>query len=160
MQSFNSSIDDWIQNFLSKPNKIFNNLPACPYAKKAWADNKVEVNSFDSWVDAYSFLITKQWDFTDIEVVIISFPHKDITPSVLTDALDKLTSSWKHDQLVVLEDHPDEEEQVQGYKLNYGKSGLILIQPRSKLNKARAYLESKGYYKNWDKEYKEEVQSR
>ena len=43
MHSFESSIDDWIQNFLSKPSKTFNNLPPCPYAKKAWLDNKVDI---------------------------------------------------------------------------------------------------------------------
>ena len=34
-------LENWIVETLSKPNPIFNNLPPCPYAKKAWLDGKV-----------------------------------------------------------------------------------------------------------------------
>jgi len=156
----NKSLEKWINNTLSKPNPIFNNMPACPYAKKALMDNKVEVNIFDSWVDAYSFLVTKEWNFPEVEVVIISFPSKGITPDMLSLTLDKLTDSWKHDHLVILEDHPDEVEEVKEFNLNFKESALLLIQPRSKLNEARAYLETQGYYKNWTKDYKDSVQRR
>ena len=59
-----------------------------------------------------------------------------------------------------LEDHPDELEQVQGFKLNFGEQCLLLVQARNQLAEARNDLEAKGYYKNWDPEYKKAVQYR
>ena len=153
-------IADWIKNTLSKPNPIFNNLPACPYAKKAWIDDKVEVNVFNSWVDAYSCLVTKKYDFSELEVVVIAFPKDNITPNQLSSMIVKLQDTWPNDHLVVLEDHPDDIEQVQGFNLNFGEQCLLLVQSRNKLNQARAELEQKGYYKNWSEEYKKEVHSR
>ena len=61
---------------------------------------------------------------------------------------------------VALEDHPLEVEQVQDVKLNQGEYALVLLQPKDKLETAREWLEKKDYYKNWTKEYKQEVQNR
>jgi hypothetical protein len=61
---------------------------------------------------------------------------------------------------IALEDHPLDPEEVQGIKLNHGTYGLVLIQEKEKLDTARKWLEKKGYYKNWSKEYKQEVQER
>ena len=95
-----------------------------------------------------------------LEVVIIAFPKDDITSNQLSNMIDALQNTWPRNDLAVLEDHPDELEQVDGFKLNFGKCCLLLIQPRSKLHEARAYLETKDYYKNWSQEYKKAVQSR
>ena len=154
------NLNVWINKTLSIPDSVFNDLPACPYAKKAWMDDKVEVNVFDSWVDAYSCLVTKQYDFNELEVVVIAFPKDNITPNQLSSMIIKLQDTWPHDDLVVLEDHPDDIEQVEHFKLNFGSSCLLLVQPRMRLNQARAELEQKGYYKNWSEEYKKEVHSR
>jgi len=153
-------IANWINNTLSKPSPIFNNLPACPYAKQAWTENKVEVFAYNSWIDAYSKLISMDYDFDLKDVYVFAFPVDNITPEQLTNTLDKLTSTWQKDWIVVLEDHPDELEQVQGYKLNFGEQCLLLVQSRNKLNIARTNLEAKEYYKNWDPEYKKAVQYR
>tara|TARA_B100001057_G_scaffold273270_1_gene273609 strand:+ start:3852 stop:4334 length:483 start_codon:yes stop_codon:yes gene_type:complete len=150
----------WIQKTLSIPSSTFNNLPACPYAKKAWMDNKVKVKEFKSWVDAYGALLTEEFDLIENDVIIFAFPSDNITPYQLSSMLDKALSTWEKDDIVVLEDHPDDLEEVDGFKLNFGKCCLLLIQSRSKLEEAREYLDSKKYYKNWTKEYKEAVQSR
>lgn len=153
-------LENWINEVLSIPNPIFNNLSACPYAKKAWQDNKVIVKTHASWVDAYSDVVTRSYNFTEYDLIIFAFPRESITPQQLSQAVENLNTTWPHDHAVILEDHPDELETVKGFKLNFGECCLLLIQSRSKLNEARAYLESKGYYKNWDAEYKKDVQSR
>ena len=153
-------LQDWINKTLGSPNPIFNNLPACPYAKQAWVSGKVEVRQFQSWVDAYTDLLVKDFDFEKYEVVIFAFPHQTIVPKQLTEIIHNLQQMWNKKDIVVLEDHPDDIEEVKNFKLNFGECCLLLVQSRSKLNEARAYLESKGYYKNWDAEYKKDVQSR
>jgi hypothetical protein len=40
-------IRDWSKNVLEVPNDQLNGLPACPYAKRAWLDNKVKVIETD-----------------------------------------------------------------------------------------------------------------
>ena len=44
--SSNPDLQSWILDFLSEPNKVFDNLPPCPFAKKAWLDGNVEVKKF------------------------------------------------------------------------------------------------------------------
>jgi len=160
MVDVRTKISDWVNNTLSKPNPVFNNLPACPYAKQAWIENKVEVFAYSNWIDAYSKLISMDYEFDQKDVYIFAFPADNITPEQLTNTLDKLTSSWQKDWIVVLEDHPDELEQVQGFNLNFGEQCLLLVQARNKLAQARTDLEEKGYYKNWTEQYRKEVHSR
>ena len=80
LQDLHYNLNVWISKTLSIPNTTFNNLPPCPYAKKAWMEDKVEVCAFDSWVDAYSTLLTREYDFSNTEVIIFAFPAEDITP--------------------------------------------------------------------------------
>tara|TARA_B100001057_G_scaffold28080_1_gene25812 strand:+ start:2842 stop:3339 length:498 start_codon:yes stop_codon:yes gene_type:complete len=165
MQTFESSIDDWIQNFLSKPSKIFNNLPPCPYAKKAWLDESVLTHWIDDtfeiklWISAEIENYTYHWP-KGKEVVILGFDPSRITPEELSKIIDNTKPMLDERGFIALEDHPDDPEVVEGIKLNHGTYGLVLIQEKEKLNTARAWLEKKNYYKNWTKEYKKEVQDR
>ena len=67
LQDLHYNLNVWISKTLSIPNSTFNHLPPCPYAKKAWMEDKVEVCAFDSWVDAYSTLLTREYDFSNTE---------------------------------------------------------------------------------------------
>ena len=157
-QDLVSKIYKWIDEVLSVPNPVFNNLPACPYAKQAWKDNKVIVKEHASWVDAYSDVVTRSYDFTKYDVIIFAFPRESITPQQLSQAVENLNTTWPNDHAVILEDHPDELETVKGFRLNFGECCLLFVQSCGKLKTARADLESKGYYKHWSKEYKQDVQ--
>ena len=160
-QDFESSINDWITNFLSKPSEAFNNLPACPYAKKAWLDNAVLTH----WLDDVSYIDTEIKNYTlqwpqDKEVVVLGFNYNNITPEELSKIIDDNKQLLDDRGYIALEDHPLEVEQVQGVILNHGKYALVLLQEADKLDTARTWLEKKGYYKNWPAEYKQEVQNR
>jgi hypothetical protein len=50
---------------------------------------------------------------------------------------------------VILEDHPDIPEYINGVCMNFGKCGLLLIQNLDKLNSASDQLRDKGYYSHW-----------
>ena len=158
-QDLVSKINNWILQVISVPNPTFNNLPACPFAKKAWTDNKVVVKEYKSFVDAYADIITRTYNFEEYDVLIYAFPPS-ITPSQLTESVMHLNTIWPNRDIVIMEDHPDELETVKGFRFNFGECCLIFIQSRSALNSAREDLQNKGYYKHWSKEYKQDVQVR
>ena len=142
-------VEKWIEQSISKPNKIFGNLPPCPYARKAWQDKKVSVLT-DTFSHDYDKLETGELD-----VVLIV-----LEGATFETLLDEKKSLQKNlgKGVVILEDHPDQKEDVMGYGLNFGKP-VLFVQNRNKLKEARKYLETKDYYKNFDEEYKDDILS-
>ena len=59
--------------------------------------------------------------------------------------------------VVILEDHPDAVETLNGVEMNFRKCGLLLVQKLSKLSTASDQLRENGYYDNWPKENYEDV---
>lgn len=163
MEKLRASLEDWIYNFLSKQNPTFNNLPPCPYAKRAWAEGNVLVKEIKDPVD-YNLTVelsnyAYQWPEKD--VIIFAFDPTKISAYKLTELVEnvqrKVLDNWG---LIALEDHPDEVEEIDTVVLNNGEHGLVLLQERSKLEEARKHLDSLGYYKYWPEDYKKDVQSR
>ena len=165
MQEFKSSIENWINDFLSKPSATFNNLPPCPFAKKAWQDNAVHTHWLNDTFEIKLIITAELENYTyhwpkGKEVVILGFDPNRISPQELSIIIDNTYELLDNRGYIALEDHPHEVEQVQDVVLNQGTYGLVLIQPKDKLDLARAMLEKQNYYKNWTPEYKQEVQTR
>ncbi len=140
----------WIEE-LSIPNPAFNNLPPCPFAKKAWIDNKVKVHT----VDTLPLILPQQ--LGDYEIIIMGMSPSLLTPEELTNIVETENKTLKQKGLIALEDHPDDEEIINGWSANNKKFALVFIQSLDKLNKARQSLKDKGYYKHWSNEYYEDV---
>ena len=64
---------DWSAHALEIPNEYYNNMPACPYAKKAWATDKVGFSfKYDQdWQTLYTLIST--WDDSKDVVILIDF---------------------------------------------------------------------------------------
>jgi len=144
-------VEDWINETLSKPNEIFGNLPPCPYARKAWKDKKVKV-TYDKAV-----LIEDYAKLKSGEIDLIMIIQQDASVDELYKLKDYLESNLGKDY-VILEDHPELKEEVGGMNLNFGKP-VLFVQNRNKLTEARKFLESTDYYKNFEKEYKDDILS-
>ena len=146
MQS-GEKIEKWIKETLSKPHETFNNLPACPFAKKAWLENKVEIHEDRNLYEIdFKRLLTGELD-------VIMFL---LEPTIDVDEFDRqvnLTKAVVKDKYIVLDDHPQHEEKVSGFKLNLKDYAAIFVQSREKLEKARASLVIQGYYKNFTEDY-------
>lgn len=165
---FKDDIVEWIITSLSVPSSTFNNFPACPYAKKAYTDNKIiyhEMHLYEhisikdnikSELENYTYHWPK-----NIEVVVIGTDPQAISSDELSEVVTLANHTFLKDRgYIALEDHPDEIEQVDGINLNQGKYALVLLQEESKLHEARKFLQEKNYYKNWDPQYLEEVINR
>ncbi len=70
-EGIKKEIRQWSKHALEIPNSEFNNLPACPYAKAAWKDDKVDVVFKET--DNYSVVFDAilNWDDTK-ELVIVA----------------------------------------------------------------------------------------
>lgn len=160
-----SNFEDWILNFLSKPNSVFNDLPPCPFAKESWLQGKVLIREmteidtlsitdyFLSELENYSYHWPK-----DKEVVALVCNPSLISSRDLTTVTETATEKFLIKRgYVALEDHPDTLELVEDVILNNGNYAMIFLQPLEKLSKAREILKRKGYYKNWTTEYYQEV---
>ena len=152
------TIQNWISDFVTKPNPIFGNLPPCPFAQKAIIDGKVEFLELDG-VAGYGTVYGHIWnfDFDDKDVLCMIAEQDHFTADETVDIAQRLNEYWMPRDVVVLEDHPGIPENVKDVKLNNGHYILFLAQRLSKLNRFSKMLEVGHYYKNWSKSYLESV---
>lgn len=146
-----NDIEKWIDECLSISSPVFNNLPPCPYAKRAWRDKKVLVLS--ETINKYKIKVA----LDTLDVVIYAFDSDKITPDELYDIANDINQSDQ--EMVALDDHPLVEEKVEDQILNQGKYALLFIQNRNKLAEARKSLRDLGYYNFWTSDYLKEVLS-
>lgn len=142
-------IEDWVLNVLSKPEKVFSGLPPCPYAKKAWMENNVDVKEFISFEQM-------EEDFKELkEVMIFRFG------SISADDLQDIAKEYnrKYSDLLFLEEHPDLVEEFDGLTVNQG-TAMLIVQDRKELEEAREKLKNTGYYDNWSEELKDRILNR
>ena len=150
----NQKIEDWVLNFLSKPNSAFDNLPPCPYAKKAWLDGNVEVKEFQSFAS-----MRKDLDEWNKEVVIYLFQY---TTLPRCGELEVLSSKFneQYPDFLFLEESPDLVEDVGGVIVNQGDLCMMIVQKRKEVEEAREELKKTGYYDNWTVEMKDRIMNR
>ena len=149
--SSNQNLKDWILDYLSKPNPVFNDLPPCPFAKKAWLDGNVELKKFVN----YEKLEESIKDIVGSKVKVFYFEY----PLLPTAEKLKSVVSWlgtKHPQFIFYDEHPDTIEEVDGEVVNSGVTAII-VQDRKDLLEKRAELHKTGYYDKWTPEMKEKI---
>lgn len=161
-----SDIREWILSRLSNNLEEFNNMPACPFAKQALLDNKIkiiELKKVFEHISMSEYFLAELENFTyhwpdGLEVIVIGCDPSLITATELSNIAEKANDTFLDQRgYIVLEDHPNEIEQVSGYVVNQGSWALLLLQSKDKIKNARRILEHKGYYNNWDKNYYKEV---
>ena len=152
--SSNQKIEDWILDFLSQPNSAFDNIPPCPYAKKAWLDGNVEVKEFISFAE-----MRKDIDNWNKEVIIYLFQYTTLPRCT---ELQILASKFNEEfpDFLFLEETPELVEDVAGVIVNQGELCMLLVQKRKPLEEAREELKKTGYYDKWSEDMKERIMDR
>lgn len=145
-----SYIEEWIEKFVSVHNDALNSIP-CPYAKAALIKyHETEdvgqslSNTLNNWSD-------------DAHVVVIYTATTNYTPEELKTIVKDFNKVSMREDIVALEDHPDDEEIINGVKMNFGKCILILVQRLSVINRKSEWLKEQGYYDNWSEENLDDV---
>lgn len=152
---FEKHITDWIINDLDKPVALLNNMPKCPYAKRALIENKIQF--YESEKDSLELIkdIIGKWT-ENIEVAVIKIDD-NISPTELSKLA--IEANKQHTDFLILDDHIDVEEKIQDVDFSNNKYNILLCQKRDKVEAARKFLHKAGYYENWDKDYYNSVVS-
>ena len=146
---------EWIVKDLSLPHEQLAGLSKCPFARKAHLDGKVEFITVLG--DALSVIMAAADAWDDSRDVVVFIMPDSMPSSALWALMDALNQEYMPRDLVVLDDHKAEPEQQLGLSFNNGRYNLLMMQRLSKLDLASRKLKMLGYYKNWTKEYLDQV---
>jgi hypothetical protein len=152
LETVKHDIEKWIVDFVEVKNPALGNWPPCPYARKARLENDFEVKIGR---DPY-------WDLVDIaihglgskSVVVIAYSREAFNYNDFNYKLKLANETWLlRNNILALEDHPDDPEIVNGVIMNQGKYALALVQSLSDLNDKAKTMAAKGFYDLWPEDY-------
>jgi hypothetical protein len=149
-------LNEWMVEFLEKPDPLLGNWPPCPYARQARINNKIDIRF--SGVDDLTTSINNSLPvLEEKDVVIICFDHNKIEPKELQKFVKEQNETLLPKNYVILEDHPYAVEFVNGLLMNFNYCGLLRIQKAYKIKHASEQLKSKGYYDVWGQQELDDV---
>jgi hypothetical protein len=143
-------IEQWIINFVEKPNPLLNNWPPCPYARQARLNKKVDIRpGFFNLIDDLT-----QVDMGNFEVLAYIYDRTQWSSDEFNELVETVNVSYLAQKgLIALADHPDDVESVNGVIMNQGTYAIVFVQDLGKLNHFAKILGKKDFYKDWDEEY-------
>tara|TARA_A100001037_G_scaffold102545_1_gene93280 strand:- start:4075 stop:4626 length:552 start_codon:yes stop_codon:yes gene_type:complete len=154
-------IRQWSKHALEIPNKNYNNLPSCPYAKSAWKNKKVGFAfKTNENYDIIHCLINKFHDSKDLIIVIdLCYENNETFHNNLNN-LNTLIHHNKFNQkdIWLMGFHPDDDENEliddgSFEEIVSEEYSLIFVQRLSKLQESANKLKKLGYYDNYYNSY-------
>ena len=147
-----------MQEFVEKEHPLFAGMPACPYARQARLSGRVHmIHMSAAEPDSNCWSHIGNTNFDRIDALVLILDKKRWTKHYCHSMADQLNWAFMPKDIVVLDDHPDHTEEVEGVRMNNGRYILLLCQRLSTLNKFSKILRAKGYYDRWPKKYVDEV---
>lgn len=160
-QAIISETKAWSKAALEVSNEYYNNLAPCPFAKKAWLDEKVgfcfKYNK--SWQDLYTLI--SQWDDSKDVVILIDFDYlpldeMDAYLNLLNEAISN--GIFINRDMFLMGFHPEDDDNELLDDNEFDSTidtpyAMIFLQRLSKLQEASNTLRMKGYYKIAEKYY-------
>ena len=148
----------WSAQVLEKESPYFNGLPPCPYAKKAWQDNRVAIIFKYGGNRGLFDVLTKFNDALDLVIIVDRNPQQ--TSEEFHDYNDALNDAISRgifgDRVLwVMGFHPDDEandfvQDVSFEAKTDDTYAMIFVQRLTKLHLAADKLNKKGYYAAYD----------
>ena len=146
------NIEQWIVNFVEVPHPALGGFPPCPYARSARLKNSYDV--FIGSDPYYDLKNRARNGMGNREVVVyaydpVEWPHDLFAASLAHANQDFLLAA----DILALEDHPADQEIVNGICMNQGTYALALVQSLSDLDTKAQQMASKGFYDSWPEDY-------
>jgi len=152
LQDVKDNIEQWIVNFVEVPHPDLGGWAPCPYARKARLDRDFDVRLGLAPIHDLTQISRKGLDGKS--VIIFAYDPKDVPYTELSYAIDVCNREFLvPNNLLALEDHPDDPEVVNGVVMNNGTYALALVQSLSDLDEKAQLVARKGFYDTWPHEY-------
>ena len=146
-------IRSWSHKVLEVANPALNGLPACPYAQKAWKENKVSVVETDH-IGIETISQANKFENNNYDLVIIA-SYRFPTPYQFTEFIEFLNDTYSWSDLHIMGFHPEygaEDAELDFlYDHDWASSideeyAMMFIQSLSQVDDASLKLEKLGYY--------------
>lgn len=144
-------INQWLETFVEVPHPGLGNWPPCPYARQARLSGQIEIRQGHDPLKDCLDLIDYDWQK---EVIVFWYPYDavNLPYAFFSDLARQANDILMPKNIVVLDDHPDSDEEINGVKMNFQYFPLMIVQKLSVLNERSDQLKEKGYYDHWSEE--------
>jgi hypothetical protein len=141
-------IEHWVETFVEVPHPALGGWPPCPYAKKARLERDFDVRI---GMDPYFDLVNLARDgLGNKSVVIFAYDPAKWNYDQFSFSLRAANENYLLTQdILALEDHPDDPEIVNGVSMNQGTYAMALCQSVTDLNARAKHMASKCLYDTW-----------
>jgi len=172
-QDIVKDLRNWSLHFLEVRNEHLGGMPACPFAKHTWKQNKVriEIKPKQLWYKKTLNGILEDFDWNKHEILIFCDLYHNYSPDDLEKATEAYNLFYNRKDLYFMSFHPSnpatvEEQEFLVYPtLDFDKSisypqydySMMLVQKFSQLQEASDKLHKLGYYDKWPRGYYNEV---
>jgi hypothetical protein len=154
LEPVQKDIEQWIENFVEVPHPALGGWAPCPYARKARLDRDYEVTLGLAVI--HDMVKLSKNGLNGKSVVIVAYNVNDYSHEAFSRDVDMANQQFLlPNNLLALEDHPEDPEIVNGVKMNQGTYALVLVQSLSDLNEKAQLVAKKGFYDSWPEKYLE-----
>jgi len=142
----------WSERFVEVPHPALGGWAPCPFARQARLNQTIQVLT---GADPYFDLRNRaRWGMGQYEVIVYAYDPEDWPYPRFHSAIEEANTEFLLARdMLALEDHPEDVEDVNGVIMNQGQYALVLVQSLSKLNTAAKQMGSKGFYHTLPEEY-------
>jgi hypothetical protein len=138
---------DYIVDFIEKPTKAFNDMPVCPFAKKARNEGRIHIEVMELSQDVLQ-MCKKFAKDNPLDVLIVMHPTKDGMTSGQIDEL-VLWLNQNLDGWEAFGSHPENTTSINGVYTRRDPYPNIQFNSITELKKWAAKLKKTKYYNNW-----------
>ena len=154
LETVKQDIEQWIVDFVEVPHPALGGWAPCPYARRARLDRDFEVRL--GLAPIHDLIKISKTGIEGKGVIAIAYDPSHYTHEEFSSALDIANREFLlPNDLLALEDHPNDPEIVNGIAMNQGTYALALVQSLSDLNEKARLVAKAGFYDSWPEEYLE-----
>ena len=152
IETVTQDIEQWMVNFVEVPHPALGGFPPCPYARSSRLKN-----SYDVFIGSDPYFDLKnraRHGMGNKEVVIYAYDPEEWPHELFAASLDHANQDFLLGaDILALEDHPADQEIVNGVCMNQGTYALVLVQSLSDLNTRAKQMAAKDFYDTWPEDY-------
>ena len=139
-------ITNWIKQFIEKEQPLYNNLPTCPFAKKARKNQTIQMKTVNlKEYKTYQHHIEQFMN--DKNEALLLIEQNEITNPEIERITDQLTEIY-HQDLQLFAFHPQSQFEMQGLYTRQMPHPSIIIHKHQDIEKKETLLKNTKYYDN------------